>query len=217
MQLFHYHWWTDQLEAMEKFYEQLGFETTLRVGRYNGEFQQFNPPLSWGDFRDKGIQFRIIEMIKGQTNITFGQGKRDIFDHIGVLVSESEYNQIIDNATQLKWTVNEGERRTFVTTPWKFKIELQKRNEVVSEEKHTLIENMTICLPFQNDPELIGRLLDLNILQKTTDSVKIGTHTWNIIFNKDDHTRLDSVVFLSNDSMNEEDPVGIKLRSRPLK
>ncbi|MGM7702390.1 hypothetical protein ACSVDE_11750 [Pseudalkalibacillus sp. Hm43] len=214
MQLFHYHWWTERPEEMEKFYERLGFETTLRVGRYNGEFQQFNPPLTWEDFRDKGIQFRIIEMVKGQTNITFGQGKRDMFDHIGVLVSDTEYKQIIDNATQLKWTVNEGERRTFVTTPWKFKIELQKRKEVVSEEKHTFIENMTIRLPFQNDPELIGRLLDLNKLQKTTDCVKVGNYSWNITFNKGNQTRLDSVVYLSNDSLDEEDPVGTKLRSR---
>ncbi|MFQ3544522.1 hypothetical protein Q7A53_10565 [Halobacillus rhizosphaerae] len=46
MKLFHYHWWTDKIEEMEEFYREQGFETDLRVGRFQGEMQSFNPPLT---------------------------------------------------------------------------------------------------------------------------------------------------------------------------
>ncbi|WP_051239856.1 hypothetical protein [Pontibacillus halophilus] len=76
MQLFHYHWWTEHVEQMEEFYQQQGFETVLRVGRYEGEMQTFNPPLEWDDFRDKGITFRIIEMVKGKNEYYFRAWKK---------------------------------------------------------------------------------------------------------------------------------------------
>lgn len=60
--LFHYHWWTDKVGEMEQFYYNLGFNVTLRLGNYNGEMVTFNPPLSWDDFRDKKITFKIVEM-----------------------------------------------------------------------------------------------------------------------------------------------------------
>ena len=166
MQLFHYHWWTDKEEEMEKFYHDQGFETRIRVGRYQGEMQPFNPPLTWEDFRDKQVAFRIIEMVNGQTNLTFGHGTKDRFDHIGILVNETEYKRVMEKAEELNWNVNEGERRTFISTPWKFRIELQKRHEVVSDHNHTQIRAMEIDLPFQENPESIARLLDLNIGQQ---------------------------------------------------
>jgi hypothetical protein len=77
-QLFHYHWWTKEVEQMEKFYMSIGFYVTLRVGKIEGEPKTFNPPLTWEDFRNKDITFRTIEMRSGQTNLTFGNGKRDV-------------------------------------------------------------------------------------------------------------------------------------------
>lgn len=211
MRLFHYHSWTEKVEDMENLYHQLGFETTLRVGRYNGEMKTFNPPLRWDDFRNKGIAFRIIEMVKGQTNITFGHGKRDFFDHIGVLVDETEYMQIIGRAEKLNWRVNEGDRRTFIYTPWKFRIELQKRNDVVTKKKHTIINTIQIDLPFKNEnPELIGNLLNLEIFEQNNEKVKVGNNNWKIVLCNKKHTCLNSVYF-SDDEFNIVDPVSTRL------
>ncbi|KGX90450.1 VOC family protein [Pontibacillus marinus] len=212
MQLFHYHWWTDKPEEMERFYQELGFETNLRVGNYKGEMQTFKPPLEWEDFRDEEVRFRIIQMVKGQTNITFGQGKRDTFDHIGILVDESEYSQTVEKAQEIGWKVSEGERRTFISTPWKFKIELQKRTEVVTEEEHTFIKTMEILLPFsEKDLKSLRYILDLNIAEQNSERVEMGNPKWNLVFRSDEQTRLNSVKFHLGDEFNINDPVKARL------
>lgn len=138
--LFHYHFWTPNLEETEKFYVENGFRVTLRMGKYEGEFHSFNPPLTWDDFRQHNILFRIIEVRKGAINLTFGYGKRVIFDHIGFLVSEDKLNEICDNAEKMLWPVDRGDRRTFITTPYKFRIELQSNMDAVD----SLSENIRI-------------------------------------------------------------------------
>lgn len=129
--LFHYHFWTPYVEETEKFYKNIGFRISQRIGKYQGDFQAFNPPLTWDDFRDKSIIFRIIEARKGAINITFGYGKKIKFDHIGFLVSENEQNIRCEKADKMNWTVAKGERRTFITTPYHFRIELQTSEDIV--------------------------------------------------------------------------------------
>lgn len=129
--LFHYHFWTPYVEKTEKFYKDNNFRVSQRFGKYNGEFQTFNPPLTWDEFREKKILFRIIEVRKGAVNITFGYGKKIIFDHIGFLVLEEEKNQICENAEKINWKVEKGERRTFITTPYNFRIELQTNTDAI--------------------------------------------------------------------------------------
>ncbi|RBP02909.1 hypothetical protein [Rossellomorea aquimaris] len=216
MQLFHYHWWTDKVEEMERFYLESGFKTTLRVGRYNGEMHTFNPPLNWEDFRDKNIRFRIIEMVKGQTNLTFGHGKRDMFDHIGFLVTEVEYSKVIERAEELKWKVNEGERRTFISTPWKFRIELQKRREVVTQEKQPSIQAMEIQMPFREDPALVSSLLNFELIEQTGGNVTIGNDECTLIFcnSEEKEASLHTVAYLADDDFSNVDPVHTKLIGR---
>ncbi|PWW32467.1 hypothetical protein DFO73_101732 [Cytobacillus oceanisediminis] len=129
--LFHYHFWTPYVEETEKFYVKNGFRISQRIGKSQGDFLNFDPPLKWDDFREKNILFRIIEARKGTVNITFGYGKRVIFDHIGFLVSDHETDTICENADKLNWKVDKGERRTFITTPYDFRIELQTNKDIV--------------------------------------------------------------------------------------
>jgi len=129
--LFHYHFWTPFVEETERFYGSNGFRVSLRIGKHKGNFETFNPPLTWSDFREKNIVFRIIEMRKGAVNITFGYGKKIMFDHIGFLVSEEEHDRICHNANKMNWEVDIGDRRTFIAIPYGFRIELQMRKEVV--------------------------------------------------------------------------------------
>ncbi|MED1469953.1 hypothetical protein [Bacillus salipaludis] len=138
--IFHYHFWTPHVEETEKFYKENGFRISQRLGKYKGDFQTFNPPLSWNDFREKKILFRIIEARKGAVNITFGYGKKIMFDHIGFLVSEEEKGKISENAERMNWEVERGERRTFISTPYHFRIELQSNIDVID----SMSENIKI-------------------------------------------------------------------------
>lgn len=133
--LFHYHFWTPIVESMERFYHRLGFRVDQRIGRFEGKFQSFDPPLAWEDFKDKKILFRIIEMKKENINITFGYGKRTKFDHIGFLVSEEEKLLICQNAHVLNWKVELGERRSFISSPYGFSIELQTHRDTVDGDR----------------------------------------------------------------------------------
>lgn len=144
--LFHYHFWTPFLEETERFYAEMGFRISLRAGKLDGEFQTFNPPLTWDDFREKKILFRIIEARKGKVNITFGFGKKVIFDHIGYLVSKEEHNLICSSAKELGWELSMNERRTFINTPYGFRIELQPNQDAVEKEAFPRIDELAIAL-----------------------------------------------------------------------
>ena len=211
MQLFHYHWWTPKVEEMERAYHDLGFETVQRVGRVNGEMQTFNPPKQWEDFKGKDITFRIVEMVKGQSNITFGYGKRDQFDHIGILVDEEEYVEVIRRAEELMWRVSEGERRTFILTPWKFRIELQKRKDVVKEQMETILTSIQLHLPFKDrHPEQIGTLLNLAMHHSGGGKGIVGNDQWNIELYDNEQTFLNAASFCK-DHFQLVDPVGTQL------
>lgn len=129
--LFHYHFWTPNLEETEKFYIENGFRISLRLGKYQGDYQTFNPPLEWNDFREKDITFRIIEARKGAINITFGFGNRVMFDHIGFLANPKEPDVICNEARKISWKVRTNNRRTFISTPYGFRIELQSNMDAI--------------------------------------------------------------------------------------
>lgn len=213
-ELFHYHWWTNDVEQMEQFYEQLGFEVFLRAAKVDGEMKKFNPPLTWDDFRNEEIKFRTIEMRNGRTNITFGNGKKNIFDHIGFLVNLDEYQSLIRNARSLKWTIDEGEKRTFVMTPWKFRIELQTNSDYVMEDMTMSINNMTLKLPFGPHPEILGDFLDLKKKIISDDKIVLTNGTWDLTIINDSQLFLESIHFDTNENSNSTmytDPVGTRL------
>ncbi|WHX75768.1 hypothetical protein QNH25_02005 [Bacillus safensis] len=154
MQLFHYHYWTPFVEETEQTYRSLGFEV-------NGRFTKdgsFHPPLTWDDFREEQPTFRIIEMRKGQINITFGYSKKVLFDHIGFLVSDEEYDQLLAQAKELNWPIQAGERRTFLSTPLRLRLELQRRKDVI-ETGTDALHAMTIAVPDLSQTPKVDQLL----------------------------------------------------------
>ncbi|WBL30794.1 hypothetical protein [Bacillus safensis] len=154
MQLFHYHYWTPFVEETEQTYRSLGFEV-------NGRFTKdgsFHPPLTWDDFREEQPTFRIIEMRKGQINITFGYSKKVLFDHIGFLVSDEEYDQLLAQAKELNWPIQAGERRTFLSTPLRLRLELQRRTDVI-ETGIDALHAMTIAVPDLSQTPKVDQLL----------------------------------------------------------
>ncbi|MEH7686062.1 hypothetical protein V7192_10370 [Bacillus safensis] len=154
MQLFHYHYWTPFVEETEQAYRSLGFEVKGRFTKSGS----FHPPLTWEDFREEQPTFRIIEMRKGQINITFGYSKKVLFDHIGFLVSDEEYAQLLAQAKELNWPIQAGERRTFLSTPLRLRLELQRRTDVI-ETGTDALHAMTIAVPDLSQTAKVDQLL----------------------------------------------------------
>ncbi|MBG9824222.1 hypothetical protein ABE33_02540 [Bacillus safensis] len=154
MQLFHYHYWTPFVEETEQAYRSLGFEVKGRFTKSGS----FHPPLTWEDFREEQPTFRIIEMRKGQINITFGYSKKVLFDHIGFLVSDEEYAQLLAQAKELNWPIQAGERRTFLSTPLRLRLELQRRTDVI-ETGTDALHAMTIAVPDLSQTPKVDQLL----------------------------------------------------------
>ncbi len=166
--LFHYHLWTPFVEETERFYQQLGFQVTQRIGRYEGAFTSFDPPLDWDDFREQPILFRIIEMKRGAINMTFGYGKKVMFDHIGFLVTEADRLQILGRAEAVGLTVQANERRTFIQTPFGFRIELQTHPDAIQSETGDQLLQLDIATSTPGLKKLLSQLLDRSVPEITT-------------------------------------------------
>lgn len=201
MELFHYHYWTDEVEETEHFYCRHGFQLIQRLAKMNGGMQSYPPNLCWDEFRSESPQFRIIEVRKGKINVTFGAGKRKQFDHIGFLVSDAEHDELCHRANERGWNVTISERRTFIGTPMRLRIELQKRHEVV-ESKLPHIKKMKILTPKINEAR---QLLDLH------------PHFHDILeWTEGDYLHLVEVLVLGEWDNNPQnsDPNGVRLKVR---
>ncbi|WP_338781617.1 hypothetical protein [Metabacillus sp. FJAT-52054] len=185
--LFHYHYWTPYLEETEKFYTELGFTVHQRIGRLNGSFQSFNPPLVWEDFRENPPLFRIIEMKKGNINVTVGYGKKVMFDHIGFFVSKEEHGIVCEKARNLGWKVEEDERRTFISTPYGFRIELQTHPDVLAAGD-AAIEKMILSIRKEGLEKDLHRLFnrDVRVFSVLDEEINVQQVVINgIVFVKD--------------------------------
>ncbi|MDR4937960.1 hypothetical protein RGU11_16400 [Rossellomorea marisflavi] len=212
MKCFHYHWWTDKVEEMEAWYRGIGFETLQRIGRANGEMREFNPPLEWEDFRQEEVQFRIIEMVQGRMNITFGQGKRDRFDHIGFLVDDREHDEVLKNAALLGWRVDEGERRTFISTPWRFRVELQRRKGAVRSEAFPSLARLELNIDRPGRLSALAELLGAEAEDKG-EICLIRSDDWEIQLSRGQESSLESVEVRQREPLSGTDPVGVLMTS----
>lgn len=192
MQLFPYHYWTPFVEETEQAYRSLGFEVK---GRFTKD-GSFHPPLTGDDFREEQPTFRIIEMRKGQINITFGYSKKVLFDHIGFLVSDEEYAQLLAQAKELNWPIQAGERRTFLSTPLRLRLELQRRTDVI-ETGTDALHAMTIAVPDLSQTPKVDQLLS-------------PLHQ-PIHWQKGEQLSLLNVVMTDDDGVDTTDPNGVHI------
>ena len=166
--LFHYHIWTPHLEETEAWYTARGFHVSQRIGKQNGEFSTFNPPLTWNAFRTNHILFRIIEMKRGAVNVTIGFGKTVRFDHIGFLIQSDDLQTILDRATTLSFSVQANERRTFLQTPYGLRIELQTHDDAIADADGTELVRLVLSTPREGLEKDLAELFDRPIPQIQT-------------------------------------------------
>lgn len=145
-------------------------------------------------------------------NITFGQGKRDRFDHIGFLVDDREHDEVLKNAALLGWRVDEGERRTFISNPWRFRVELQRRKGAVRSEAYPSLARLKLNIDRPGRLSALAELLGAKAEDKG-ETCLVRTDDWEIQLSREQGFGLESVEIRQPASFTGTDPVGVLMTS----
>ncbi|MFH5798951.1 hypothetical protein [Haladaptatus sp. CMAA 1911] len=117
--LFHLHFNTPDVSHAETELAANGLPPYRRFGRGDGEFHA----LDASDPVPDGFRLRLQNAQRGYVNVTIAPGRRPHFDHLGLCTSDFE--AICNRADDAGWSVRDRDgRRTFVMTPWRFRVEL---------------------------------------------------------------------------------------------
>ena len=177
--LFHLHFNTPNVSEAADRLSEAGVPLQRRFGSVRGEGTSLTPEEEPPD--DFRLKLQVHEY--GAVNITLAPGQRPHFDHLGLAVSDLEGT--MDRVKEHGWSVRSNERRTFVMTPWQFRVELHpETGDVVRElgdsgEAH--LEDVSLQVPDANGAreafnEIFHPLSELNI----GDSENPGVESFSI-------------------------------------
>ncbi|WP_416839232.1 hypothetical protein [Haloferax sp. DFSO52] len=125
--VFHLHYHVPDVEYAASVLSSHGIEPNRRFGSVDGE----SVSLSADETPPESFTLRLQTNRGGVADVTLTPGPRLEFDHVGVVVED--VSAAVDRATERAWSVTENERRTFLITPWGFRLELQRAtSDVVS-------------------------------------------------------------------------------------
>lgn len=116
--LFHLHFNTPDVEGAAERLAQEGVSLRRRFGSTRGEGVSLGP----GEEIPEEFRFKLQVHQRGYVNITLAPGQRQRFDHLGLIVEDFE--SVLERAESLGWSVRRTERRTFIMTPWGFRVEV---------------------------------------------------------------------------------------------
>lgn len=74
-------------------------------------------------------------------------------------MTDDEYDQLLVQAQKRNWAIQTGERRTFLSTPMRLRLELQRRTDVIETGEEAIAE-MTIAVPDLTHTPAVDQLLD---------------------------------------------------------
>ncbi|WP_266077623.1 hypothetical protein [Haladaptatus caseinilyticus] len=118
--LFHLHFNTPDVRGAERRLANCGLPLNNRFGYVDGEFHA----LDADDRVPENFRLRLQDAERGYANITLAPGQRPHFDHLGLCTSA--FDVICNRAEDAGWSVRDRDgRRTFIMTPWRFRVELQ--------------------------------------------------------------------------------------------
>ncbi|SIR17951.1 hypothetical protein SAMN05421858_1712 [Haladaptatus litoreus] len=117
--LFHLHFNTQDVSGAERRLAEFGLPLNHRFGHVDGE----SHALDADDSIPEDFRLRLQDAERGYANVTLAPGRESHFDHLGLCTSE--FDAICDRAENAGWSVRDRDgRRTFVMTPWGFRVEL---------------------------------------------------------------------------------------------
>ncbi|ELZ85636.1 hypothetical protein C453_07463 [Haloferax elongans ATCC BAA-1513] len=127
-EVFHLHYHVPDVDAAATALSSCGITPVARFGSVEGESVALAPE----EDEPSGFRLRLQTNRGGTADVTLTPGPKLAFDHFGVVVED--VSAVVERATARDWSVTENERRTFLVTPWGFRIELQSPDsDLVSE------------------------------------------------------------------------------------
>ena len=137
MDVFHYHLITSRVREVEaRYVGKLGFALVARYGSIGDDLATFGPGVGWRELDERGFKLRLTELELGAVNVVVQPGRWDVprVDHVGLALSDDEFEDALLNARRRGLTVQEhGGRRTFVSTGAGFRLELHPPREWLEE------------------------------------------------------------------------------------
>lgn len=146
--LFHLHFNTPDVTGAADRLDRAGVPLQRRFGSVRGDGVSLTPD------EDASEDFRLKLQVhqRGTVNITLAPGQHPHFDHLGLSVESTE--DILNRAESQGWSIRSNERRTFVMTPWKFRVEIHPSTaDVVAglgEPDEAHLEDVFLQLPDAN-------------------------------------------------------------------
>lgn len=124
--LFHVHYNTPHVDELEAALASRGLPLVRRFGQRNGEHDSLSPdepvPDDW--------QFRLETLRRGYVDLSLAPGNRHQFNHFGVCTAS--FDAVVERAEAAGWSVRDpAGRRTFLRTPWRFRVELHRDGDDV--------------------------------------------------------------------------------------
>lgn len=190
--LFHLHFNTPDVEGAAERLAQIGINLRQRFGSIHGEGVSLSP----GEEIPEEFRFKLQVHQRGYVNITLASGQRHRFDHLGLIVEDFE--SILDRAESSGWSVRQNERRTFIMTPWGFRVEVHPLDGDAAAElgdfKEAHIEDAILCLSDgdavrQEFDDVFGDIPQLQIERgegTRMDSFKINTERTTTVVDTQD-------------------------------
>ena len=164
--LFHLHFNTPNISEAATRLSEAGLPLQRRFGSVRGEGTSLTPEEHTPD--DFRLKLQVHQY--GAVNITLAPGQRPHFDHLGLAVSALK--DTMDRVKGHGWSVRSNERRTFVMTPWQFRVELHPETGAVVRElgdySDAHLEGVSLQVPGSNAAreafnEIFHPLSELNI------------------------------------------------------
>jgi hypothetical protein len=135
--LFHYHLVTSELRDVEaRYMGKLGFSLIARYGRVGEEHVSVEPGVSWEDLEREGFKLRLSELQRGAVNVVVQPGHWRVprIDHLGVVLDEDDFHELIDRAAGWNLRIQEHPgRRTFVATNAGYRLEVHPPREWIDD------------------------------------------------------------------------------------
>lgn len=115
---FHLHFHVPDVSTAERALAAVGLPLNARYGAVDGESVRLAPD----DPTPDGFRFRLQDHQAGVVNVTLTHGPGPRFDHLGVVTDG--FDAVLNRARDADWGVLPNDRRTFLVTPWGFRVEV---------------------------------------------------------------------------------------------
>jgi hypothetical protein len=178
--LFHYHLVTSELRDVEaRYVGKLGFALVARYGRVGEEHVSVEPGVSWEKLERDGFKLRLSELQRGAVNVVVqpGHWRLPRIDHLGVVLEEDEFGDVIDRAAEWNLRIQEHPgRRTFIATNAGYRLEVHPPRDWIDDVLAAAGDLRLVELELRaDDPgsktEALAAILGL---EPSDDGVQIG-------------------------------------------